>query len=349
MTRPPERTPVARHAVILPFYNRLPMVERCVSLLLEQALEGTRIVLVDDGSTPPAADDPAMARLLADARVVLLRHAVNRGVAAARNTALAWCRQAGTEIVLMIDSDCEPSSDFIREHLRLHADDAAATCILGAIDGVGEGFWARLDRVMTWVHPTPDRSTREIEHPYHMVTTNLSAKLASLPPRYAVFDPRLRTGEDALLTRELRHAGHRLVRSPTPRAIHRDRETFRGLLWHHYQYGHHHYFVQLGRDLSPRCFHPVYRAAFVLAFAPCVPLFALAGSILNVAPWLRQRPSYVLFYPLMYLLWLAKGIAVIESAVTPWRTLRDPGPDPAADEMSEHPAQRAASGASDRM
>jgi glycosyltransferase involved in cell wall biosynthesis len=335
-----DRGSVTPHGVLLPFRDRLPMVARCLGMLLDQALDSTRIVLVDDGSNPPAESDPELRRLIADPRVALLRHAVNRGVAAARNTGLEWCRRAPLELVLMIDSDCEPSRDFIAEHLRLHAEHPEATCIVGAVEGIGDGFWARLDRVMTWVHPTG--GAREIEHPYHMVTTNLSAKLARLPARRAVFDDRLYTGEDALLTRELRRSGHRLLLSPTPRILHRDRDTLRGVLWHHYQYGHHQYFVQLGGDLAPRCFHPLYRACFVLAFVPLIPFFALGGSVLNVLPWLRQRPSYVGFYPLMYLLWLSKGVAVLESAIAPWRTLRPGvGHVPVAD-LSERSAPAAA-------
>ena len=94
------------------------------------------------------------------------------------------------------------------------------------------------------------------------------------------------------------------------------------MLWHHYQYGQHQYFVQLGGDLAPRCFHPAYRVAFVIAFLPLLPLFALAGSVLNLVPWLRSHPAYVAWYPLMYALWAAKGFAVLESAVAPQRTLR---------------------------
>lgn len=308
------------HAVIVPFLDRLPMVARCVAGLLACGRPETRIVLVDDGSAPPADADPTVRALLADARVTLLRHAENRGVAAARNTALAWCRAHGMTLVLMLDSDCEPSPDFVDAHLRLHADHPDVTCIGAAVEGTGRGVWARVDRVMTYVHAIGP--AHEVRHPYHLGTTNFSAKLDRLPARAAVFDERLNTGEDALLIRELRRTGQRVWFSPTPRIIHHDRETWRGVLWHHYQYGQHQYFVQLGGDFAPRCLRPAYRAAFVPVFLSVLPLFALVGSLLNLAPWLRTRPSYLAWYPVMYALWLVKGVAVLQSAIAPWRSLR---------------------------
>ena len=308
------------HAVIVPFLDRLPMVARCVAGLLACARAETRILLVDDGSTPPAESDPALRAVLADPRVTLLRHAQNRGVAAARNTALAWCRAEGVTLVLMLDSDCEPGADFIEGHLRLHRERPDVAVFGCAVEGTGESFWAQLDRVMTYVHAIGP--AHEVRHPYHLGTTNFSVKLDRLPVREQVFDPRLNTGEDALLIRELRRNGASIRFSPTPRVIHHDRETWRGVLWHHYQYGQHQYFVQLGDDMAPRCFRLAYRTVFVVAFLPLLPLFALAGSALNLAPWLRAHPSYVAWYPLMYALWAAKGVAVLESAVAPERTLR---------------------------
>jgi glycosyltransferase involved in cell wall biosynthesis len=313
-----------RHCVILPFFNRLELVGRCLAKLLAGAPAATRILLVDDGSVPPGHLDPEIRRLAADPRVTLLRHPVNRGVSAARNTAIRWCRRERIELVLMIDSDCEASPDFVQEHLRLHAAHAEAACIGAAVAGSGRGFWALLDKVMTFVHALPYGGLREVKHPYHLGTTNFSAKLARLPARDLLFDERLCTGEDALLIRELRRQRQRILFSPTPLIVHHDRETFRGLLWHHYQYGQHQYFVQFGGDLSPRCFAVPYRIAFALAFVPALPIFALLCSLLNLGPWLRHRPAYALLYPLMYLLWVAKGVAILQSAACPASVLRAP-------------------------
>jgi glycosyltransferase involved in cell wall biosynthesis len=274
----------------------------------------------------------------------MLRHVRNRGVAAARNTAIGWCRRAGVEIILMIDSDCEPTPDFISSHLRLQAEYPEAACIGGAIEGVGRGFWALFDRVMTWAHIPPVSKPGDMKHPYHLGTTNFSAKMARLPAREQVFDERLCTGEDALLIREFRRNRQRVLFTPRPVLIHHDRDTFRGTVWHHYQYGNHQYFVQLGGDLSPRCFHPLYRAAFFLAFAPVMPLYALMGSVLNLAPWIRRRPWYVAFYPLMYLMWLGKGVAILESAVRPSKVLRVPAGDTTTVEVPRPAVVRTASG-----
>lgn len=311
-----------RHAVMLPFLGRLPQVAHCLRLLLARSPADTRVVLVDDGSATPAASDPELATALADPRVVLLRHERNRGVAAARNTALRWCRANDVDLVVMIDSDCEPPVDFVQQHLALHAAHPDAAAIGGAIDGVGSGFWALMDRAMTWTHCTPGSPAHEVREPYHLVTTNFSVKLNRLPDREAVFDERLYTGEDAVLVRELRRTGERVLFEPRPVVQHSDRTTFRGLLWHHYQYGHHQYFVQLGNDVSPRCFNPAYRAAFVAGFLPLAPLYALAGSMLNLRPWLPRAPRYALLFPLMYLLWLAKSVAIVEAAVRPHHVTR---------------------------
>jgi GT2 family glycosyltransferase len=312
-----------RHCVILPFFNRLALVADCLAKLLAGAPAETRILLIDDGSAPPGQHDPEIRRLSADPRVTVLRHPVNRGVAAARNTAIRWCRREGIELVLMIDSDCSPSPDFVQEHLRLHAANPDAACIGAAVAGTGRGFWAVLDKVMTFVHALPYGELREVKHPYHLGTTNFSAKLARLPQREALFDERLSTGEDALLIRELRRHGERSLFSPTPLIVHHDRETFAGLLWHHYQYGQHQYFVQFGGDLSPRCFALPYRLAFGLIFLPLLPIYALVGSTLNLGPWLPHRPAYALLYPFMYLLWVAKGVAILQSAAWPASVLRN--------------------------
>ena len=120
-----------------------------------------------------------------------------------------FCRHRGHELVIMIDSDCLPGPDFISTHLDMHRESPGVACIGGAVVGRGSSAWARLDGIMSWVHAAPHYPRHTVETPYHLPTTNFSVKLALLPNRPFVFDERLRTGEDCLLIRELRHNGQR--------------------------------------------------------------------------------------------------------------------------------------------
>lgn len=313
------------HAVIIPFLERHSQVANCVQRLLAQAYAGTQLVLVDDGSTLPAEQHPGIRAILSDTRVVLLRHDTNAGVAAARNTALHWCRANHIAIAIMLDSDCTPGDNFIAEHLRLHHEHPDAACIGAQIIGRGESCWAKLDGLMSWVHATPHSDTAElhrVEHPYHLATTNFSAKLALLPARDFIFDERLVSGEDCLLVRELRRNNKPVYFSASPVVTHQDREHFVDVFKHHYEWGHHQYFIQLGGDLSPRCFDWRYRIIFACVFYWLVLWFALAGTVLNAWPAWRRNPATLWWLPLMYLLWLGKAIAVLESAAFPLHCLR---------------------------
>ena len=330
---------------MIPFLDRLDQVAACLNALLLQVKPDTVFLLIDDGSMPPALHNAKLKSLLSQPNVHLISHQDNLGVAATRNSGLHWCKQHHIDIFLMIDSDCLPEENFIEEHLRLHKEHPNAVCIGGQIIGQGKSIWARLDGITSWVHATPHQKQsnahaaefRAVNHPYHLPTTNFSAKLDKLPKRDFVFDERLKSGEDCLLIRELRRskpfgyfgfAQHKSAQgtvyfSSTPTVYHQDRETLCEVFQHHYEWGHHQYFIQLGGDLSPRCFNPVYRTLFVLLFLPLSPLFALVGALLNCKPLLFNQPRALVFFPLIYGLWLGKAIAVLEAAIRPQACLRN--------------------------
>lgn len=92
-------TPVI--TVVMPVYNRADVIGRALQSVLSQSYGDFELIVVDDGST----DDLAVAlRRFPDPRVKVLRHEVNRGAAAARNSGLRAAR--GTYIAF-IDSDDE--------------------------------------------------------------------------------------------------------------------------------------------------------------------------------------------------------------------------------------------------
>lgn len=99
--------------VITPMYNVAPLLEPCVRSLFAQTLKDLELVFVDDCSTDGTMD--ALMRLLSacqplrpDISVKILRHDRNRGVAAARNTALA---EASGEFICWVDADDRIAED----------------------------------------------------------------------------------------------------------------------------------------------------------------------------------------------------------------------------------------------
>jgi glycosyltransferase involved in cell wall biosynthesis len=84
--------------IIIPTYNRRPMVLEALESVRAQTFEAWECIVVDDGSTDGTAQ---AVESLADERIRLLRQP-NRGVAAARNRGLA---EARSELIAFLDSD----------------------------------------------------------------------------------------------------------------------------------------------------------------------------------------------------------------------------------------------------
>ncbi|MSP38958.1 MAG: glycosyltransferase family 2 protein [Deltaproteobacteria bacterium] len=84
-------------SVIIPTFNRWPMVGAAIESVLAQSFSDYELIVVDDGST----DDTATQLARFGSRLLLLTQA-NRGVSAARNLAV---RQARGRYLAFLDSD----------------------------------------------------------------------------------------------------------------------------------------------------------------------------------------------------------------------------------------------------
>lgn len=109
-------------SVIVAYYNAPAYLERLLPLLVRQTYPRNKfeVLIVDDGSTEPAVDVIARyAGMTRDfAGFVTLTHEVNRGRAAARNSAL---RIARGRLIAIIDVDDCPADDYIESVVRVHA------------------------------------------------------------------------------------------------------------------------------------------------------------------------------------------------------------------------------------
>jgi glycosyltransferase involved in cell wall biosynthesis len=126
--------------VIVPTFNRLPMLRLCLQHLERQTVTAFEVIVVNDGST----DDTAAALLQIQHRSPLsirVLHQKNGGPARGRNLAVA---HAETPLCLFIGDDILASPTLVQEHVQFH---------LGQPDrkaaGLGRTQWDRTHQEVT--------------------------------------------------------------------------------------------------------------------------------------------------------------------------------------------------------
>ncbi len=113
---PPAPLPRPAVSVVIPTYNRAPLLRRALDSVFGQTFRDFEVLVVDDGSTD---DTAATVAGCGDVRVRYLRQAQNAGVAAARNRGL---REARAELVAFLDSDDEWLPDKLALQVALFRD-----------------------------------------------------------------------------------------------------------------------------------------------------------------------------------------------------------------------------------
>jgi glycosyltransferase involved in cell wall biosynthesis len=214
-------------SVVICSLNGAAGVDRCLHALAAQKDVNLQVIVVDDGST----DDTSVTA--SEHGVTVIRHEVNRGLAAARNTGIA---AATAPVVAFLDDDCEPEPEWARELLDAYEDGVIG--VGGSIVPCGtEGFMlgylrrnnpllplelnlARSEKLFYRLYLYVLRQWRPEEHHekrdvYSLVGANMSFLRSALQRKG--FDERFRFGAEDLdvclrLPREF--PGARLVVTP---------------------------------------------------------------------------------------------------------------------------------------
>lgn len=89
-------------SVVIPVYNVMPYLERCVQSVVRQTYQNLEIILVDDGSTDGSGK--LCDKIAGTDQRIRVIHQKNQGLSGARNTGI---RQATGEYIVFLDSDDE--------------------------------------------------------------------------------------------------------------------------------------------------------------------------------------------------------------------------------------------------
>lgn len=128
---PAEPRPAARVSVVIPTFNRWPILEETLAALTRQTCPPDEVVVVDDGSTDGTFDRlQAWAEAHRELPTLVLRQA-NSGPGRARNLGVA---HAAGDLVVFIGDDTIPEPDFLAEHVRAHGDRPDPVAVVGFTD-----------------------------------------------------------------------------------------------------------------------------------------------------------------------------------------------------------------------
>ena len=185
----------------MPAYNSHGTIRESVESALAQTVGELEVIVVDDGSDPPIAD--ALADV-SDERLRVLRHPLNRGAPAARNTALTAAR---SPLVSHLDSDDLWEPGYLESVLPCFDDpEIGLTYTNATLIGHPEGREASIE--VTSVHPMDTFPKLAEQNPIPSTTATIRTDAVRGVGGYAEWLP---TAEDYYLWMNLAAAGWRFA------------------------------------------------------------------------------------------------------------------------------------------
>lgn len=232
----PEPGPGVAVAVVVPTHDRagaLAATLAGVATWRAARAAPVEVVVVDDAS----ADAAGTARVAALAGATLLRHATNRGPAAARNT--GW-RATTAELVAFVDADCEPAPGWL-DPLVAHLGDLAVALAaprIAALPTPGAPRWlAAYDAHRSPLDLGPaEAPVRPRSRVPYVPGTSFVVRRSALEAAGG-FDEALRVGEDVDLVWRLVAAGWAARYDPGVAVGHPVRGDGRAWLRQRFDYG----------------------------------------------------------------------------------------------------------------
>lgn len=232
--RAADGTDVTDVTVVVPFLGPADELAATLAALAASGHDGP-VLVVDDGT--PAAGAAAVAEVARRSGARLVRHEVNRGPAAARNT--GW-RRAETAVVAFLDGGCRPGPAWL-PRLLAHLDDPQVAAVAPRITATRSPSLPAVLAAYEQARPSLDRgavagAVRPRGRVPFVPTAALVVRVADLVAAGG-FDEDLRFGEDVDLVWRLVGEGRTVRYEPAATVAHVPRPDARSWLRQRFDYG----------------------------------------------------------------------------------------------------------------
>ena len=211
-------------SLYIPCYNVEKFIARCIEGVLNQTYPIDEILVIDDGSKDRTVE------IAAQYPVRIIKHEINKGLSAGRNTGL---RNARNELVASLDADCVADSRWL-ETLVACLEENEKIAIAGGrlIESVQES-WADQWRK---VHMTQDWGDKRLPNPpFTYGNNNLVRKSAIEAAGW--FNEQLRTnGEDVDISKRVYEKGYQAMYDPGAIVNHLRQDTIPSILDTYWRY-----------------------------------------------------------------------------------------------------------------
>lgn len=229
-------------SVVIPTRNRPGCLERCLEALskLDYPSDGFEVVVVDDGSEPPA-DGTSTGKALGSLDVRFHRQD-SSGPATARNLGVSMARG---RYVAFVDDDCLPDRDWLRA-LEASVRDRHDVCVGGlVINDLPENLYSTASQLLVdYLYEVYDSSESRFFCSNNMcVSATDFLEVGGFDTGFA-----LPAGEDRDLCCRWLEAGKALIYDPKAIVRHAHSLTMRGFSRQHYSYGRGAYYYHLRRS-----------------------------------------------------------------------------------------------------
>lgn len=218
-------------SVVIPTRNRPQAVDSCLDALSAQTLPpgSFEVIVVDDGSEPPLALDPA--RWAAKFDLKLLRQQ-NTGPAGARNRGVA---EARGEFLAFTDDDCLPTPTWLEKLVAALRENPEALVGGSTFNGLKEDVFAETSQLI--LEMVYEHFNRDPANAYFFASNNMGCRKHEFVESGG-FDPSFRVAsEDREFCDRWRMANRRLLFIREALIEHRHAQSFPGFTRLHFRYG----------------------------------------------------------------------------------------------------------------